>query len=61
MNQIILRKIERIKKIRNTINSAKSQDKKIDKKKLISCLIVEDAISYKTAKEEVEAVLHYVK
>ncbi len=59
MNQIIIRKRERILKIRNTIKALEQKGIELNKEKLINILIVEDGISKKTAKEEVDAVMDY--
>ena len=59
MNQIILRKRERINKIRKFLEALKKEGAEIDKEKIISWLICEECISKAKAKEEVEAVLNY--
>ena len=59
MNRIVLKKQVRIKKIRAYLEVVKKAGEEIEKEKVISWLIIEECISRKLAKEEIEAVMSY--
>ena len=52
-------KKQRIEKIGGIFAEAKEKGVVIDKKKLVSTMIVQHGISKKTATEEIEAVMEY--
>ena len=55
------RKRDRLQRLTDSIMKAKEENKIVDRDKLISMMIVQNAISRKTAIEEINAVMDFLE